>query len=253
MDRGGQAAVAPAPRAQGGERARPVGPAPAAPRGRRRGRPGPRPRPGRVARTSRRTDPPVRGAGTASSWSRSRRPSSTTSSGSRTTTAARARPPPDAARLSTPARRVRPAIRTDVRIGRIPGADRGPPGCRLAAATAITGPGPTGRRPSRDARSGRLEVDRRCTPLSSARSRRRIATHASWTGSRSSDVALTFRGDNDTHHVSLDAGQWHCTCHYFESWGSCVHLLTLQKIFGVMLPEDAQTSIFSATAAAALA
>jgi len=51
-------------------------------------------------------------------------------------------------------------------------------------------------------------------------------------------VALTFRGDNDTHHVSLDAGQWHCTCHYFESWGSCVHLLALEKIFGVMLPEE---------------
>ena len=46
-------------------------------------------------------------------------------------------------------------------------------------------------------------------------------------------VALTVRGDNDTHHVSLDAGQWHCTCHYFESWGSCVHLLTLQKVFGI--------------------
>ena len=26
-------------------------------------------------------------------------------------------------------------------------------------------------------------------------------------------LALTFRGDNDTHLVSLDAGQWHCTCH----------------------------------------
>ena len=58
-------------------------------------------------------------------------------------------------------------------------------------------------------------------------------------------LALTFRGDNDTHHVSLDAGQWHCTCHYFESWAACVHLLTLQKVFGVMLPEDAQTSIFA--------
>ena len=59
-------------------------------------------------------------------------------------------------------------------------------------------------------------------------------------------LSLTFRGDNDTHHVGLDAGQWRCTCHYFESWGSCVHLLTLQKVFGVMLPEDAQISIFSA-------
>ena len=59
-------------------------------------------------------------------------------------------------------------------------------------------------------------------------------------------LSLTFRGDNDTHHVALDAGQWRCTCHYFESWGSCVHLLTLQKVLGVMLPEEAQVSIFSA-------
>ena len=59
-------------------------------------------------------------------------------------------------------------------------------------------------------------------------------------------LSLTFRGDNDTHHVSLDAGQWNCTCHYFESWGSCVHLLTLQKVFGVMLPEESQVSIFTA-------
>jgi hypothetical protein len=58
-------------------------------------------------------------------------------------------------------------------------------------------------------------------------------------------LSLTFRGDNDVHHVSLDAGQWHCTCHYFESWGSCVHLLALQKIMGVMLPEEAQVSIFT--------
>src|SRR5213594_1880473 len=59
-------------------------------------------------------------------------------------------------------------------------------------------------------------------------------------------LSLTFRGDNDTHRVALDAGQWRCTCHYFESWGSCVHLLSLQKVFGVMLPDDAQVSIFSA-------
>jgi len=58
-------------------------------------------------------------------------------------------------------------------------------------------------------------------------------------------LSLTFRGDNDTHHVALDAGQWRCTCHYFESWGSCVHLLTLQKVMGVMLPEEAQVSIFA--------
>ena len=63
-------------------------------------------------------------------------------------------------------------------------------------------------------------------------------------------LSLTFRGDNDTHHVSLDAGSWQCTCHYFESWGSCVHLLALQKILGVMLPEEAQVAIFAEHASA---
>ena len=58
-------------------------------------------------------------------------------------------------------------------------------------------------------------------------------------------LSLTFRGDNDTHHGSLDAGSWHCTCHHFERSGSCVHLLALQKILGVMLPEEAQVSIFA--------
>ena len=56
-------------------------------------------------------------------------------------------------------------------------------------------------------------------------------------------LSLTFRGDNDTHHVTLDSGAWQCTCHSFESWRSCVHLMALQKILGVMLPEEAQVAI----------
>ncbi len=63
-------------------------------------------------------------------------------------------------------------------------------------------------------------------------------------------LSLTFRGDNDTHEVRLEAGSWHCTCHYFENWKTCVHVLALQKILGNMLPESAQTSLFAATATA---
>jgi hypothetical protein len=59
-------------------------------------------------------------------------------------------------------------------------------------------------------------------------------------------LAVTFSGDNDTHTVRLDGEAWQCTCHFFESWGSCVHVLALQKILGVMLPEPAQVSIFTA-------
>jgi hypothetical protein len=59
-------------------------------------------------------------------------------------------------------------------------------------------------------------------------------------------LSLTFRGDNDTHRVALDADRWQCTCHYFDSWKTCVHVLALQKILGQMLPEEAQTSFFGA-------
>ena len=61
-------------------------------------------------------------------------------------------------------------------------------------------------------------------------------------------LALEFRGDNGTHHVTLDAGSWHCTCDHFESARPCAHLLALQKIFGVMLPEAAQVAIFAESA-----
>lgn len=59
-------------------------------------------------------------------------------------------------------------------------------------------------------------------------------------------LSLTFRGDNDTHRVALDSDRWQCTCHYFHSWQTCVHILALQKILGQMLPEEAQTSFFGA-------
>ena len=58
--------------------------------------------------------------------------------------------------------------------------------------------------------------------------------------------SVTFRGDNDTHVVTLDADRWQCSCHYFDSWKTCAHVLALQKIMGQMLPESAQTSYFGA-------
>jgi len=57
-------------------------------------------------------------------------------------------------------------------------------------------------------------------------------------------LSLTFRGDNDTHRVTLEADHWQCNCHYFESWGSCAHVLTMQKVLGQMLSEEAQSSFF---------
>ena len=56
-------------------------------------------------------------------------------------------------------------------------------------------------------------------------------------------LSLEFRGDNDTHRLSLAADGWQYNCHYFDSWQTCVHILTIQKLFGNMLPESAQVSL----------
>jgi hypothetical protein len=57
-------------------------------------------------------------------------------------------------------------------------------------------------------------------------------------------LSVTFAGDNDAHRVALEADGWHCNCHYFELWKTCAHVLALQEILGVMLPEAAQTSLY---------
>lgn len=53
-------------------------------------------------------------------------------------------------------------------------------------------------------------------------------------------MSLTFRGDNDSHRVRLDADGWGCTCHAFATSRDCAHVLALQKILGGMLTEAAQ-------------
>jgi len=53
-------------------------------------------------------------------------------------------------------------------------------------------------------------------------------------------MSLTFRGDNDSHRVRLDADGWACTCHTFGTSGDCAHTLALQKVLGSMLTESAQ-------------
>ena len=53
-------------------------------------------------------------------------------------------------------------------------------------------------------------------------------------------VTATFAGDNSTHTISLDADQWHCDCHLFESAGGCSHTLAIQKMLDPMLSDVAK-------------
>lgn len=63
-------------------------------------------------------------------------------------------------------------------------------------------------------------------------------------------LGISFRGDNSSYQVSLEPSGWNCTCHSFESLHGCAHILTIQKLLGVMLPDAAQGSLFAVQAAA---
>jgi hypothetical protein len=55
-----------------------------------------------------------------------------------------------------------------------------------------------------------------------------------------SAINASFAGDNGTHTISLDADQWHCDCHLFESAGGCSHTLAIQKMLDPMLSDPAK-------------
>ena len=59
-----------------------------------------------------------------------------------------------------------------------------------------------------------------------------------------SQLSVKFHGENDDYNISYKDGKWHCSCHFFSSWGLCSHTMALERILGNMLPEEALTTQF---------
>ena len=57
------------------------------------------------------------------------------------------------------------------------------------------------------------------------------------------EFSVKFRGENDSYYTGYKDGEWHCTCHFFSSWGLCSHTMALERILENMLPAEAITSI----------
>jgi len=57
-----------------------------------------------------------------------------------------------------------------------------------------------------------------------------------------SELSVKFRGENDNYNTGYGDGKWHCSCHFFASWGLCSHTMALQKILEKMLPPEAVTT-----------
>ena len=61
------------------------------------------------------------------------------------------------------------------------------------------------------------------------------------------EFSVQFRGENDIHITGYRDGKWHCSCHFFASWGICSHTMALERILVNMLPQEALSTHFEAT------
>ncbi len=60
-----------------------------------------------------------------------------------------------------------------------------------------------------------------------------------------SELSVKFHGENDDYVTGYKDGEWHCSCHFFSSWGCCSHTMALQRILGDMLPQQALTTPYN--------
>jgi len=60
-----------------------------------------------------------------------------------------------------------------------------------------------------------------------------------------SELSVKFRGENDDYTTEYKEGKWHCSCHFFSSWGVCSHTMALERILSNMLPEEALTTEYT--------
>ncbi len=48
-------------------------------------------------------------------------------------------------------------------------------------------------------------------------------------------LEVGFRGDHGVHNIRYDGGKWSCDCNFFSSWGTCSHIMALERLLGEML------------------
>lgn len=51
---------------------------------------------------------------------------------------------------------------------------------------------------------------------------------------------LTFQGEHDEYQVTLTGATWRCSCHFFEGYGTCAHVMGMQRMFETMLSPAAR-------------
>jgi hypothetical protein len=59
---------------------------------------------------------------------------------------------------------------------------------------------------------------------------------------RIATLELTFHGGHDTYQITLNGNEWRCSCHFFEGYGTCAHVMAVQRILDTMLTLEARTA-----------
>jgi hypothetical protein len=54
---------------------------------------------------------------------------------------------------------------------------------------------------------------------------------------RMETFSATFEGENNSHRVQFDKGNWKCDCNFFLTRGVCSHTMALERILAGMLPD----------------
>ncbi len=52
--------------------------------------------------------------------------------------------------------------------------------------------------------------------------------------------SVRIRGDNTGHTVGYRGGEFSCDCSFFPSWGTCSHVMAVERILDGMLPDVSQ-------------
>jgi hypothetical protein len=51
-------------------------------------------------------------------------------------------------------------------------------------------------------------------------------------------LSVAVKGDNNTHYVTYDNGDWKCDCEFFSLRGRCVHTIALETILEGMIQAE---------------
>lgn len=54
------------------------------------------------------------------------------------------------------------------------------------------------------------------------------------------ELRATFHGGNSDHVITLKEGHWSCDCSFFRNWGTCAHVMAMQRILNPMLTDEAR-------------